>query len=70
MEIYAKMFVDLAAQTAWCNGQGQTLANASTQQTQGMMHATMVHHDKERSTCREQSIDPLIEHIVEPYTAC
>ena len=31
MEIYAKMFVDLAAQTAWRNRQGQTLANTGTQ---------------------------------------
>jgi hypothetical protein len=70
MEIYAKMFVDLAAQTAWRNRQGHTLANTCTQQTQGMMHTTMMHNDKERSTCREESIDPLIEHIVERYTAC
>lgn len=70
MEIYAKMFVDLAAQTAWRNRQGQTLANTGAQQSQSMMHAVMVHNNKERSTCRVQGINPAIEHIIERYAAC
>lgn len=70
MEIYAKMFVDLAAQSARRDGQGQALADTRAEQAERVVHAAVVHNNKERGTRRKQGIDPAIEHIVERDAAC